>query len=206
MTKAKSQTRPYRKRKRAEQEEETRRRITEAAVELHGTVGPARTKITELAELAGVSRRTVYNHFPDEAELFAACSAHWASRNPRPSTEPWTTIDDPETRLLTALGELYEWYRRNRGMIDNVLRDAQAAPALADLMDEWWGGYMTDVVTVLGEGWTVDCERSGTLDAKLRLVVDFRGWQLLDQWVPRGERPEEVATEMVVGAVRGAPS
>ncbi|MCY7302061.1 MAG: TetR/AcrR family transcriptional regulator, partial [Thermoleophilia bacterium] len=41
------------------------------------TVGPAATQISEIARRAGVQRVTVYNHFPDEASLFAACSAHW---------------------------------------------------------------------------------------------------------------------------------
>ena len=79
-------SRPYRKVARAKREEETRRRITEAVVELHGTLGPANTKITEVAKLAGVSRMTVYNHFPTEVALFVACSTHWASLNPFPDT------------------------------------------------------------------------------------------------------------------------
>ena len=36
--------RSYQLKKRAERQEETRRRIVEAAVDLHGTVGPARTR------------------------------------------------------------------------------------------------------------------------------------------------------------------
>src|SRR5690606_11521663 len=70
--------RPYRKRQRALAEEATRLRITEAAVELHGSVGPARTTVTEIAERAGVSRMTVYKHFPSDRDLFVACSTHWA--------------------------------------------------------------------------------------------------------------------------------
>jgi AcrR family transcriptional regulator len=60
----KAPQRPYRKRLRAEQEEETRERITKAAVKLHGTIGPARTTISGVAEEAGVQRATVYRHFP----------------------------------------------------------------------------------------------------------------------------------------------
>ena len=67
------QKRPYRMKRRAELEEETRRRITESAVALHERVGPAQTSITAIAELAGVRRSTVYRHFPDEETLFAAC-------------------------------------------------------------------------------------------------------------------------------------
>ena len=71
-----NERRKYTKRRRAESEQETRRRITEAAVSLHGSVGPARTTISAIAERAGVQRATVYRHFPDEESLFAACSGH----------------------------------------------------------------------------------------------------------------------------------
>jgi len=66
-------TRRYQQRKRAESQAQTRRRIAEAALELHGTVGPARTTISAIAERAGVRRATVYRHFPDERTLFEAC-------------------------------------------------------------------------------------------------------------------------------------
>ena len=46
-----SKTRVYRKRRRAEVEEATRTRIAEAAMELHGSVGPARTTISAVATL-----------------------------------------------------------------------------------------------------------------------------------------------------------
>src|ERR1700730_7869849 len=94
-----SPRRVYRKRRRAEQEDETRRRITEAAVKLHGTVGPAGTPIKGIAAEAGVQRGTVYRHFPDLDSLFMACSAHWASLNPPPDPASWSAIGDPDERL-----------------------------------------------------------------------------------------------------------
>ena len=112
--------RPYRKQKRARSEEETRRRITQAAVELHGTVGPANTTVTDLARLAGVSRMTVYNHFPTEVDLFTACSTHWATRNPFPDPARWAELDEPGERLVHALKELYRWYGLKQDMLGNV--------------------------------------------------------------------------------------
>jgi AcrR family transcriptional regulator len=122
--------RPYRKRRRAELEDETRRRITEAAVELHGSVGPARTTISAVAERAGVQRATVYRHFPNEDALFGACSAHWLSQNPLPDLEEWSAVADPDERLRTALAQLYEWYGRGEEMLENVRRDTPLVPAL----------------------------------------------------------------------------
>src|SRR3954447_764954 len=115
--------RPYRMKKRAELEEATRRRITESAVALHGTVGPARTSVSALAEHAGVRRSTVYRHFPDEASLFAACTAHWMAENPVPDIGAWAGIEDPDERLRAALAVLYPYYRRIAGMMENLLRD-----------------------------------------------------------------------------------
>src|SRR5947199_9408315 len=106
------QTRPYRKKRRAEHEEQTRLRITEAAEDLHGTLGPSRTSISAVAARAGVRRSTVYRHFPDEAALFAACSSHWAALNPPPDLEAWAAILDAEARLASALLQLYGYYPR----------------------------------------------------------------------------------------------
>ncbi|HEY7876205.1 MAG TPA: helix-turn-helix domain-containing protein, partial [Actinomycetota bacterium] len=104
-------TRKYELKKRAEKADETRRRITEATVELHRTVGPAATQITEVARRAGVQRVTVYNHFPNEASLLAACSAHWRSLHPSPDPASWATSKTTDERLRRGLGELYAWYR-----------------------------------------------------------------------------------------------
>lgn len=57
-------TRPYTLKRRAERQDETRRRIVEAAIELHQTIGPAATTVSEIAQRAGVGRVTVYRHFP----------------------------------------------------------------------------------------------------------------------------------------------
>lgn len=170
--------RAYRKRKRAEAEEDTRRRITEAAVELHGTVGPAKSTLKDVATLAGVSRTTVYSHFPTEVDLFRACSSHWASENPFPDPASWTD-EDRAARLLGALEELYRWYSAKRGMLGNVMRDVPVVPALAEVMGGLWGGYMGAVVSTLTHGWSKDTVDGDTLRAMARVAVDFGTWQLL---------------------------
>ena len=118
--------RRYEKKRRAELEAETRRRITETAVELHGTVGPARTSISAIAERAGVRRSTVYRHFPDEAALFDACSSHWAAANPVPDMAAWQAIEDPDKRLRTALERAVRLLPAHRA------DDGQPAPGRAD--------------------------------------------------------------------------
>src|SRR6266516_7139534 len=96
------QKRPYRLKRRAVAEQRTRLRITKSTVELHGTLGPARTSISAVAERAGVRRSTVYRHFPDEASLFSACTSHWMAANPLPDLDRWAAIDDADKRLRSA--------------------------------------------------------------------------------------------------------
>src|SRR5918999_188498 len=79
-----TKSRSYRMSRRAEGVAETRQRIVEATVELHGTVGPAASTIAAIAERAGVTRLTVYRHFPDDEALWAACSGHWLSQQDPP--------------------------------------------------------------------------------------------------------------------------
>ena len=122
--------RRYDKKRRAELEAETRRRITETAVELHGTVGPARTSISAIAERAGVRRSTVYRHFPDEKALIAACSSHWEASNPVPDLAGWEAVQDPDERLRSALDELYAFYSRTERMLENLYRDERTMPTV----------------------------------------------------------------------------
>lgn len=124
------QKRPYRMKRRAELEEETRRRITESAVALHERVGPAQTSVTAIAELAGVRRSTVYRHFADEDALFAACSSHFRALNPPPDLAAWSAIKDPKVRTATALGELYSFYGRTHRMYESLFRDETLVPGV----------------------------------------------------------------------------
>ena len=123
--------RRYRKSRRAEQEQLTRERITEATVKLHGTVGPARTTVSGIAKEAGVQRATVYRHFPDEASLFEACSAHYWAANPMPNPGQWSEISDPAVRLRSALAEMYAFFRRTEGMLEKTGRDAPLVASMA---------------------------------------------------------------------------
>ena len=197
-----STSRPYRKTERARKAAETRRRITEAAVELHRTLGPANTKVTEVAKLAGVSRMTVYNHFPTDFDLFMACSTHWATGNPFPDPETWAAIDDPPERLVSALKELYEWYGLKEDMLGKVFRDTPVVPPLADVMDELWSTYVEELVRTLAHGWPVRGAETEALQATLRLVVDFNTWRVLTGSGSDHGRAAELAARMVIGAVR----
>jgi len=171
-------TRKYRKRKRAEAEQETRRRIAQALVDLHGSVGPARTTVQAVAERAGVQRATVYRHYPDEPAMFAACSAHWAAENPFPQPKPWTAIRDAGERARTALSELYAFYGRNERMLSNTTRDEALVPALRPSMEAYracLGAALEAIVCGRSERGA----RRRLLRAAVSHALSFRTWQSL---------------------------
>ena len=194
--------RKYELKKRAAQVGETRQRITEATVELHRTVGPAATQISEIARRAGVQRVTVYAHFPDESALFAACSAHWRALHPAPDPGAWLACPDPGERLRLGLRELYAWYRETEPMTANILRDVQLVPAIRPFVEDGFGGYLESVCQLLGEPFRSGLRgcRRARVDAGLRAAVDFHLWRLLS---PLGDSE---AAELGAGLVELAAS
>jgi AcrR family transcriptional regulator len=166
--------RPYRMKRRAELEAETRLRITESAVALHGTLGPARTSISAIAEHAGVRRSTIYRHFPDEAALFAACSSHWRAANPRPELAEWRAIEDADERLRVALNEFYAYYRKTEGMLENLLRDEATVPTVRSTFSAFHA-YLADAVDVLMR----DRRRTKRVGAAIGHALAFATWRSL---------------------------
>lgn len=194
------QKRKYEKKRRAEAEAQTRRRITESAVELHGSLGPARTSMKAVAEHAGVPRSTVYRHFPDEEALFGACSAHWGAENPPPDVTAWEKIADPDARLEVALGELYGYYRRAGGMIDKLLRDEGAVPMVAELFAPFHQ-FLAAIAEILMRGRGLRGNARHRVRAAIGHAVSFRTWQ---QLTGEGGLSDEDAAELMRRLVASA--
>ncbi len=171
-------TRKYELKQRADSMEETRLRITEAAIELHGSVGPARTTVTAVAQRAGVQRHTVYRHFPTDAELFASCSGHFAALHPWPDIDAWSRIRDPRERLATGLDELYGWYEDTGEMWTRVLRDRELVEAIEPALQPFHV-YLGRCAGTLSAGWGLRGRRKRVLEASIRHAVEFTTWQSL---------------------------
>jgi AcrR family transcriptional regulator len=171
-------SRPYRMRRRAEQQEMTRLRITKSAVELHGTLGPARTSMSAVAAHAGVRRSTLYRHFPDEAALFDACSAHWAAANPPPDLGAWAAVAAPEERLRIALGELHGYYRRTERMLENLVRDESIVPMVGERFAAF-RAYLTQAQETLMAGRRLRGAAARRTRGALGHAVAFSTWKSL---------------------------
>lgn len=170
-------TRKYELKKRAERQEETRRRIVDAAIQLHRTKGPARTTFSDIAALAGVQRHTLYRHFPDERAMGLACSGHHFELNPPPDPAQWEGIADPGERLRVGLEALYSWYERNEDLFGCVLRDAEVDPLTRELFDLRAEESMDRIADTLSQG-VGDAKRA---QAVFSLALDFHAWRRLAQ-------------------------
>lgn len=170
-----AEKRPYRQKRRAELAADTRRRIVEAALDLHGSVGPARTTFSMIAERAGVQRHTLYAHFPEERELFLACSGLFLARDPMPDPAPWRDIPKPRKRLKAGLAGIYAWYGRNAATLAAVLRDAEYHDLTREIVQLRHGAVVAAYQEILGEG--LDARQM----ALLTLALNFSTWLSLTQ-------------------------
>jgi AcrR family transcriptional regulator len=167
-------TRTYQLKRRAERVSETRRRIVEATVELHTSVGPARTTISDIAERAGVQRHTVYAHFRDQRELFGACSAHWAALHPFPDPACWLGADQPEQRLRKALHAIYDWYEQVERALAIFERDAKVHDLTAELV-----ARRRERTLALRDGLAEGRPRRKLVRAALGHALEFETWRSL---------------------------
>jgi AcrR family transcriptional regulator len=167
-------TRTYQLKRRAERQDHTRRRIIEAAIELHQTIGPAATTVSEIAERARVGRVTVYRHFPDELALARACSGRYFERHPAPDVDRWQEISDAVERLRTGLRETFAYHRTTEAMMSHVLADARDHPVVAPYHAQW-----RRAADVLVQPWRVRGRRRTMLRAAIALALSFDTWRTL---------------------------
>jgi AcrR family transcriptional regulator len=184
-------SRPYRMQRRAEQVDETRQRIVEAAVHLHGTVGPSGTTIAGIAAAAGVTRLTVYRHFPDDLALYSACSAHWLSQQVVPDPARWEQYADPAERLRVGLADLYRFYRDGEAMLLGVYRDKALLPeAIREAIDNDDRAFRE----LLLAAFEVDGEQERRLRAVIGHATAFWTWRSLTQGLTDDEAVEAMTT------------
>jgi AcrR family transcriptional regulator len=188
-------TRSYRKTKRADDEQLTRARIVDAAESLHGTVGPANASISAIAETAGVTRATVYRHFPDDEALFLACSGQWLARQRLPDPSSWKD-DDPWAQLRSGLLDIYRYYRSGEAMLTMIHRDVHVVPPrvrAARLENE--GAWLEALTEALPH------RRRAVVRAAVAHAASFGAWRSLCRG---GGLSDRAAADLMVGMTKAA--
>lgn len=186
--------RTYVLKRRAETQAETRRRIAEAAVGLHTTVGPARTTVAAVCRAAGVRRATFYRHFPDERSLFAACGTLHLDRSPAPDPAACASVPERVARLRAGLASAY--YRANAAAMAPIIRDAEVLP-----IGGAFAAYRDGLADVLAAAWLATGSRRSRIRATCGFAADFRVWQALA--IAQGMSDND-AIDVMVGAVSAA--
>jgi AcrR family transcriptional regulator len=190
--------RKYELKRRAESQEETRRRILDATVELHQTVGGEQASISAIAKKAGVERLTVYRHFPDERALIEGCTSHYLAQNPPPDPGPWATIADPEARLRTGLTAVYAYHRQTEVMSNAAVRDIPKMPVLREVLAPAFA-YWDGVRDMLAAGWSHEDKPCLLTRAAVGHAISFVTWRSL----VREQGLDDVqAVELMVGMIR----
>lgn len=170
--------RTYRLKRRAEHQDQTRRRIVEAAVALHESGGARKATISAIADRAGVERKTVYRHFPDERSLLTACTGHYLALNPVPDPTPWEQIADPPTRLRTALAAVYAYHRRTERMFVSAFHDLPDMPLLGELLAPYFA-HWDQLAEMLARAWDAAGEPSRMRRAAIGHALEFQTWRSL---------------------------
>ena len=178
-----SEKRRYELRKRADSMLQTRERITEAAMELHTSLGPSRTTISAVAERAGVQRHTVYRHFPTDSDLFAACAGHF-----------YATVPFPEP--AGGLDALYAYYERTGDAWEVILRDTHLVEAVREAIPPFLDYLEETALALARDGGPVAL-------AAARHAVDKHTWQSLSGIDPAGAVALMTA---MLAAARAAPA
>jgi AcrR family transcriptional regulator len=190
-----TQKRRYELKARAETQQATRARIAAAAAALHEELGIANTTVADIARRAGVTRLTVYNHFPDLHALLPACSAHWLTQHPRPDLDPAFGLSDPAERLRAALALLYGWYRETAPMQRTVQGERTAVPEL----DAWLARSSDPMLAGLADALAAGFDHPHAR-ALVALALDFWTWRRL-----AGEGlDDDDAAGLMAGVVRGS--
>lgn len=181
-------------RKRAEDVDRTRLRIVEAAVRLHGRTG-LRATLSEIAAEAGVTRATLYRHFPDTGAMFAACSAHWTSQQQLPDPSTWAADPDLAVRLRAALSDIYRYYAAGADMLRQVTADPEALPLWLQQQGDEEAARLRDALIAILD---VRRRQRRLVAAVAGHVIDFTTW---DSLVTRhGVHPEQ-AVELMASLV-----
>jgi AcrR family transcriptional regulator len=184
--------RKYDMSRRASAVAQTRRRIIDAARELHGRQGIAATSWDDIAARAGVGVGTVYRHFPSLDELIPACGEISmqivAPPDPEDAPSLFDGLGTPAERIERLVREAFGLYQRGAPELRAIRNEADLHPRIA--RD---GEALEASLTALVDGALEPSNVTPADRAVVRAMVDLGTWQALrDQGLGPAEAVDAV--------------
>jgi AcrR family transcriptional regulator len=132
--------RKYDMTRRASAVAQTRRRIVDATLELHGEQGIAATSWDDIAARAGVGVGTVYRHFRSLDELIPACGEVTSEVLALPDSQAvpslFDGLDAGEERIERLVREAFAIYERGAPQLRAIRNEPDVHPNVAAVGEE----------------------------------------------------------------------
>lgn len=182
--------------RRAAQEAETRRRIVEATLALHGERGIIAVKPAEIAARANVALTTYYKHFPARDTLVRACTTRGGELTPPPDIATVAALP-AERRAPAAVRALFGYYEAREPWLLVGRTEERLVPELGPLMERLRALRDRFVRAALPSG-----EKPPERLALATALLDFWAWRILRREL---HLSQENAIRTVTTALHGGP-
>lgn len=172
--------------RRAADREATRRRIIDAAIDLHARRGSRATSWDDIAEVAQVSRATVYHYFGSLRTLIPACAQVAFELAEVPTLEEaangFADLSDPRRRVSRLVFETCKCYAAGADWLRAAWRERDLVPEMAEAVTRLQKARdILIAAAVAGSGVSRDARRA------LGALLDFSFWDSLErEGIPRG--------------------
>src|SRR5687768_3159870 len=189
--------RKYDMTRRASAAAQTRRRIVEATLELHGEQGIVATSWDDIAARAGVGVGTVYRHFRSLDELIPACGENTrqaiAQPNPQDVAALYDAIDAPARRFELLVSEAFAIYERGAPQLRAIRNDPDVHPNIAEAGEEVEATLAALIDAAVEPFAITPADR-----AVVRAMIDLNTWDALrDQELGQAEAVTAIAHMLI---------
>ena len=127
--------RASRPRGRTERSQETRRRILAAVHDLLAEGTFHESSVEQVADRAGVSRATLYQHFPSRLDLVDAICDTFAVNPALLAVRASVTLDDPTEAIAETVANSVRFWSSEDAVLKELYGAAAVDPAASDFVD-----------------------------------------------------------------------